>query len=277
MNLLSKVKGRVRAPQTEYMEGEDSMDIDEGQYRNFTATSPEIVEIVEESKSRDGGGSDVYVAVGKNDLHVLKWVLDHAVSPGSRVFLVHVFPPVSYIPTPGAVPTTLSVAFIVLMKTEVFLSIFTCTVPVGRLSRSQLSKDQLQVYIREESNKRKHLLEKYIRLCNESKVVVDTMLVESNASTKAILELIPVANITNLVMGTKQSSFSRLSRKGLGKGEYVKKYAPDYCEVTVVHDDRDRKMKDRQSQTSDQIVPSQEPRATERHFFECVCFSGKFT
>ncbi|KAL0341565.1 UNVERIFIED_CONTAM: hypothetical protein Scaly_1819100 [Sesamum calycinum] len=248
MNLLSKVKGLVRAPQTEYMEGEDSMDIDEGQYRNFTATSPEIVEIVEESKSRDGGGSDVYVAVGKNDLHVLKWALDHAVSPGSRVFLVHVFPPVSYIPT-----------------------------PVGRLSRSQLSKDQLQVYIREESNKRKHLLEKYIRLCNESKVVVDTMLVESNASTKAILELIPVANITNLVMGTKQSSFSRLSRKGLGKGEYVKKYAPDYCEVTVVHNDRDRKTKDRQSQTSDQIVPSQEPRATERHFFECVCFSGKFT
>lgn len=43
---------------------------------------------------------------------------------------------------------------------------------VGRLSRSQLSKDQVQVYIREECNKRKHLLEKYIRLCNESKVLV---------------------------------------------------------------------------------------------------------
>ncbi|KAL0417184.1 UNVERIFIED_CONTAM: hypothetical protein Slati_3550300 [Sesamum latifolium] len=223
------------------------MDIDEGQYRNFTATSPEIVEIVEESKSRDGGGSDVYVAVGKNDLHVLKWALDHAVSPVVVFFLSTSSPRLLH-------PT-----------------------PVGRLSRSQLSKDQLQFYIREESNKRKHLLEKYIRLCNESKVVVDTMLVESNASTKAILELIPVANITTLVMGTKQSPFSRLSRKGLGKGEYVKKYAPDYCEVTVVHDDRDRKTKDRQSQTSDQIVASQEPRATERHFFECVCFSGKFT
>lgn len=95
------------------MEVEDSMDIDEGQYRNFTATSSEIVEIVEESKSRDGGASDVYVAVGKNDLHVLKWALDHAVSPGSRVFLVHVFPPVSYIPTPGAVPTILPVSFVV--------------------------------------------------------------------------------------------------------------------------------------------------------------------
>lgn len=35
------------------------------------------------------------------------------------------------------------------------------------------------------------------------------MLVESNAPSKAILELIPVTNITNLVIGTKQSPFSR--------------------------------------------------------------------
>ncbi|KAL8465576.1 hypothetical protein ACS0TY_034891 [Phlomoides rotata] len=232
------------------MEGENSMDIEEGQHRNWPCTSPEIVEIGEESKSRDGGGSDVYVAVGKNDLHVVKWALDHAVSPGSRVFLVHVFPPITYVPT-----------------------------PVGRLSRRQLSKDQVQVYIREECNKRKHLLEKYIRLCNESKVVVDTMLVESNASSKAILELIPVANITNLVIGTKQSPFSRLSRKGLAKGEYVKKNAPEYCEVTVVNDGK--KMKDQQAENKEEMAiskskPNQVSRNSEKHFFECVCFSGKF-
>ncbi|KAH6809427.1 hypothetical protein C2S51_027210 [Perilla frutescens var. frutescens] len=242
------------------MEGENPMAIDEGHHRNWPATSPEIVEIgeVSESKSivasRDGGAtSDVYVAVGKNDLHVLKWALDRVVLPGNRVFLVHVFPPIAYIPT-----------------------------PVGRLSRSQLSKDQLQVYIREESNKRKHLLDKYIQLCNESKIAVDTMLVESNASAKAILELIAVANITHLVMGTKQSPFSRLSRKGLGKGEYVKKYAPAYCEVTVVYDDG-KKMKDQQPQNREEskskTAANQRPQVaknSERHFFECVCFSGKF-
>ncbi|KAK6123565.1 hypothetical protein DH2020_042686 [Rehmannia glutinosa] len=183
------------------MEGEISMDIEEGQYRNWAATSPEIVEIGEESKSivvgsRDGGGSDVYVAVGKNDLHVVKWALDHVVSPGSRLFLVHVFL-------------------------------------------------QLLIFLHQ--------------------VAVDTMLVESNASAKAILELIPVANITNLVMGTKQSPLSRLSRKGLGKGEYVQKYAPESCEVTVVYDGK--KMKSRRSQVAGH---------SERHFFECVCFSGKF-
>lgn len=89
------------------------MSIDEGQYRNWPAPSPEIVEIGEESKSiatsRDVGANDVYVAVGKNDLHLVKWALDHAVSPGSRVFLVHVFAPLTYIPTPGAVPTVRSI------------------------------------------------------------------------------------------------------------------------------------------------------------------------
>lgn len=89
------------------MEGGNPMGRDEGQYRNWAAApaSPEIVEIGEESKSIvDGGASDVYVAVGKHDLHVLKWALDHAVSPGTRVFLVHVFPPIAYIPTPGPIP-----------------------------------------------------------------------------------------------------------------------------------------------------------------------------
>ncbi|KAK6123549.1 hypothetical protein DH2020_042697 [Rehmannia glutinosa] len=220
------------------MEGEISMDIEEGQYRNWAATSPEIVEIGEESKSivvgsRDGGGSDVYVAVGKNDLHVVKWALDHVVSPGSRLFLVHVFPPITYIPTPALLRNNFFFFFFLSLQNTPLADL-----PVGMLSKSQMSKEQ---------------------------VAVDTMLVESNASAKAILELIPVANITNLVMGTKQSPLSRLSRKGLGKGEYVQKYAPESCEVTVVYDGK--KMKSRRSQVAGH---------SERHFFECVCFSGKF-
>lgn len=67
--------------------------------------SPEIVEIGEESKSfaasATATASDVYVAVGKDDLGVLKWALDHAVSPGARVFLVHVFAPITFVRTPG--------------------------------------------------------------------------------------------------------------------------------------------------------------------------------
>lgn len=59
--------------------------------------SPEIVEIVEEHKSmtsvQDRRDDDVYVAVGKDDLDVVKWALDHAVSPSARIFVIHVSSP----------------------------------------------------------------------------------------------------------------------------------------------------------------------------------------
>ena len=77
--------------------------------------SPEIVEIGEESKtiisSRDSAATDVYVAVGKDDIDVLKWALNHVVSPGCCVFLVHVFPLLTYIPTPGNQDLCLSFPF----------------------------------------------------------------------------------------------------------------------------------------------------------------------
>lgn len=88
------------------MEEEDyKKQAEEWQYQGMAKKSPEIVEIGEDSKSitssRDGGFKDVYVAVGRDDLDVLKWALDHSVSPQARFFLVHVFPPLTYISTPG--------------------------------------------------------------------------------------------------------------------------------------------------------------------------------
>ncbi|KAI3856306.1 hypothetical protein MKX03_014896, partial [Papaver bracteatum] len=115
-------------------------------YNNESMISPEIVEISEESRSfmmssvsRDGG-INVYVAVGKDDLHVLKWTLDQSVLPGATVFLIHIFPPITSIPT-----------------------------PVGRLSKSQVSQEQVKTYIREENSRRRNLLQKYIRLCSDAK------------------------------------------------------------------------------------------------------------
>ncbi|KAF8378232.1 hypothetical protein HHK36_029571 [Tetracentron sinense] len=240
------------------MEEEISGSSEQPQYRKFQAMSPEIVEIEENSinsvtSNIDEGTKDVYVCVGKDDLDVLKWALDHVVLPGARVFLVHVFPPINYIPT-----------------------------PVGRLSKSQVSKEQVNTYIREENTRRRTLLYKYIRLCTDVKVVVDTMLIESDLTAKAILDLIPVLNITTLVMGSKRSSTSRRSKKGLGKSEFVRKNAPNFCEVTIVFNDR-RVM-------GIQQVPGLEPsspassdrrpittRHPEKNFFEWVCFTGKFS
>ncbi|OVA20798.1 UspA [Macleaya cordata] len=223
-------------------------------YHNGSMISPEIVEISEESRSfissRDGGVNDVYVAVGKDDLNVLKWALDHAVLPGASVFLIHVFSPITSIPT-----------------------------PVGRLSKSQVSQEQVKTYMREENTRRRNLLQKYIRLCNDAKVPVDTMLIESDVPAKAILELISVLNIKTLVMGTKRSSSSRRLRKGLEKSKFVQKNAPDFCEVTIVSDGKKVVEKQVGLEPPSPASNGRRPAMTrngERNFFECVCFSGKF-
>ncbi|KAK9113638.1 hypothetical protein Syun_020435 [Stephania yunnanensis] len=228
-----------------------------GPDRNGQFMSPEIVEVGEESRSvsKDGGANDVYVAVGRDDLDVLKWAIDHMVVPESRVFLVHVFPPVNNIPT-----------------------------PVGKLSRSQVGQDQVNAYIREEDTRRRNILQKYIRHCNDAKVAVDTMLIKSDMVAKAILELIPVLNINTLVMGTKRP-FSRWLTKRLGTGELVQKSAPDFCEVVIVFngkrvtDDEQVGMTNSSPKLNGQRATSKKHKAgmnrhSERKFFDCACFSG---
>ncbi|KAK9203193.1 hypothetical protein WN943_013447 [Citrus x changshan-huyou] len=277
------------------------------QYCSARIMSPEIVEIGEDhsrsigAASRDAAASDVYVAVGKDDLHVLKWALDHAVSPGARIYLVHVFSPVTYINTPenekvSAMSccwcTKLLVSVFVMrnMMLSAFIKfnyIVSIEMIVGRLARSQLNQEQVRVYVNEENNRRRNLLQKYIRLCNDAKVTVETMLVESKATAKAILDLISVANVTSLVMGTKLSPRSRLFTKKLSKGEFVKKNAPDYCEVTIVHDGK--KVVDGQKVAEAELSRSSSPSPSSpgtgrpqvkgksrRNLFECVCLSGKF-
>ncbi|XP_076902269.1 U-box domain-containing protein 33-like [Bidens hawaiensis] len=218
--------------------------------------SPEIVEVEEQDNKSDHVTRevvDVFVAVGKNDLDVVKWAVDHVVVPGARVYLVHVYPTVTHIQT-----------------------------PVGKLSRSQLSKEQVQIYINEENNKRRSLLQKYIRLCKDAKIGVETMLLESNTTTKAILDLIQVVNITNLVIGTKRTPSLRRLRKGPGKGEFIKKNAPNFCKVTIVCNGK-QVMDDQQLQVTEvtpKIPTSQNGLRVahlqvERKFFECACFSSK--
>lgn len=89
------------------MEEERYVPVDQTiQYSSRRIMSPEIVEIGEDSNVFSSGRDntipgDIYVAVGKDDLDVLKWAVDHVVSPASRIFLVHVYPPITYINTPG--------------------------------------------------------------------------------------------------------------------------------------------------------------------------------
>ncbi|KAG5039602.1 hypothetical protein JHK85_012078 [Glycine max] len=106
--------------------------------------------------------------------------------------------------------------------------------PVGKFERSKLTQQQVGIYVNEVNNKRKDLLQKYIQMSNEAKVTAETLLLESNDTEKAILDLISILNITNIVIGIKKLPYTRRKNK-LSKGEFVKKHAPSSCEVTLVY------------------------------------------
>ncbi|XP_021762852.1 U-box domain-containing protein 33-like [Chenopodium quinoa] len=223
---------------------------------------PEIVEIEEEtddelkgvncgSKENDKN-EDVYVAVGKDDVHVLKWVLAHVVVTGARVNLIHVSHPIS--------------------------------TPVGRLWVGQLSPEQTKIFATEEHNKRKNLLNKYIRLCLDNKVDVDTILIESSETTKAILNLIPLLNMTSLFMGTKHQNLARRLIKGSSKGALIQKSAPDYCKVSLIYiGNKNVDNRGKIHHISSSFVASNDKQTkVSRHKYEeshkeCTCLSVKFS
>ncbi|KDO78595.1 hypothetical protein CISIN_1g021587mg [Citrus sinensis] len=127
----------------------------------------------------------IYVAVGKSQssMDALSWTLRHAVNPSTLIFLIHVFPQVKFVPS-----------------------------PLGKLPRNQVNPEQLETFMAQETGKRRQLLQKFLDTCSQSKVMVDTVLIESDLVAKAILDLIPVLNIRKLVVGTTKSSL-RLHQK----------------------------------------------------------------
>ncbi|XP_058114256.1 U-box domain-containing protein 37-like [Magnolia sinica] len=126
---------------------------------------------------------NVYVAVGMNSSSVdaLVWTLKNLVMPSTVVYLVHVFPAVHRIPT-----------------------------PVGKFPRNQVAPARVESYLSQEREKKRAMLQKFLNLCAAFKVKVDTVLIESNFTEKAILRLIPVENIGKLVLGTSNIRYVHL-------------------------------------------------------------------
>ncbi|KAK4264389.1 hypothetical protein QN277_025572 [Acacia crassicarpa] len=212
------------------------------------AVTSEIEEIFEDDgrservDNRESRGEDIYVAVGKDDMDVVKWALDHAVSHSSRIFFIHVSAPITLIPT-----------------------------PVGNIPRSQLNHQQVKRYENAEINKTNNILQKYIQMSTEAQVSTETVHLESNDTAKAILELISVLNIKNLVMGIKKHAHSWGKNKVMSRGEIVKQKAPEFCEVVLVCEGNEI-LNNRHYY--DTVAP-QKHQSSGRLLFCSMCFTGK--
>ncbi|KAF8409758.1 hypothetical protein HHK36_005837 [Tetracentron sinense] len=105
-------------------------------------------------------------------------------------------------------------------------------------------------------------------------VKVDTILIESDQTAKAVLDLITILNIRKLVVGATKSSLRKL-RKGGGIADQIQKNAPDSCEVKIICDGKE---------VIDQMIGMPSPRGDDitnmedktSDSFSCACFTRKF-
>ncbi|KAI3939315.1 hypothetical protein MKW98_022183 [Papaver atlanticum] len=155
------------------------------------------------------GAQNIYVAVGgklNSSLDALRWTLRHHPSTMRSINLIHVFPEVIFIPSPFG----------------------------GKVPKDQVTPEELENYMSQQSQKRREFLQKFLDVCSVFKVNVETLLIESNNVTKAMADLILILNIKKLVVGTSKSSYKKL-KKANGIGDQILKSASDTCDIKIIN------------------------------------------
>ncbi|XP_062111158.1 U-box domain-containing protein 33-like [Humulus lupulus] len=152
----------------------------------------------------------VFVGVGhgKNDssMDALLWTLNHAVTASTNVHLIHVFPLLRLVPSPLG----------------------------GMLPKSQASPKAVEIYLAQQRDKRKKLLQNYIDVCSAAKVKVETTLIESGIPSEAILQLISTLKIRKLVLGSTKSSLRKVKSRR-GTASQILEKAPQNCEIKIIY------------------------------------------
>ncbi|XP_027368641.1 U-box domain-containing protein 35-like [Abrus precatorius] len=152
----------------------------------------------------------VHVAVGsdgESSMEALSWALKQAVTPSTTVCLLHVFPKVKLIPS-----------------------------PLGRIPRSHVNAEYINIHLTQERGKRKMLLRKFVDLCVVSKVKVEMMLVEGDNVAKAIVDLVDNLDIRKLVIGKSRKYGSRRQNC---IGDKVLKDAKEKCDIKIIGEGRE--------------------------------------
>ncbi|KAI3884139.1 hypothetical protein MKW92_026914 [Papaver armeniacum] len=178
------------------------------------------------------GAQNIYVAVGgklNSSLDALRWTLRHHPSTIRTINLIHVFPEVIFIPSPwGVLYVTLSA----------FCGLLCMLIVGGRVPKDQVSPEELESYMSQQSHKRREFLQKFLDVCSVFKVNVETLLIESNNVAKAVADLILILNIKKLVVGTSKSSYKKL-KKANGIGDQILKSASDTCDIKIINNGKE--------------------------------------
>lgn len=162
----------------------------------------------EDDEETDRRSRMVAVAVDKdnNSEYAVRWALDHLVSRGESLVLIHVRPPILTIPTPmgNRVPVTL------------------------------VCDDVMATYMQQVESQTDKLMLPYLHLCNIRKVQTEIKVIVDNDISMAIVDYISNFNFRKIVMGS--SSRNIITRRFMAPDvpARVAKISPSFCTVYVI-------------------------------------------
>ncbi|GAB2274360.1 hypothetical protein Dimus_009124 [Dionaea muscipula] len=165
------------------------------------AVVPEIVESVQERVVT------VHVAVGKSvdkAIALIRWTI-RRFGNGAEVCLVHVHQPSPLIPT-----------------------------LLGKLPASQANEEVVTAFRREEREKMKKLLLKYLGTCFKMKVKASVITIEANQVQKGLVDLVTQHGIRKLVVGAVPDN-RMMAKSSSRKADYAAKNAPLFCEIWFIN------------------------------------------
>ncbi|XP_062178877.1 U-box domain-containing protein 34-like isoform X1 [Phragmites australis] len=162
---------------------------------------------MDSSSSAASGGPQVAVAVrgdGRASRRAARWAAASLVPAGGRVALVHVIPPVSFVPTPSGE-----------------------RVPVERMER-----EVVEIYAQDRRARAQEVFLPFRRLCGRR--TVETVVLEGDSVAEALVTYAVESGVRSLVLGSASLSWLRRMLRLRDVPAVVLKIMPSSCNVFVV-------------------------------------------
>ncbi|PON41119.1 Phosphorylase kinase, gamma catalytic subunit [Parasponia andersonii] len=191
-----------------------------------------------------GGGAEkkeevVVVAIDKDksSQYALKWTVDHLITRGQTITLLHIKNKTSSIPNPCKILSFMLVQTVVVYENGI-LSVFDMTLWCGAvgsfISVNEVCEDVARTYKQQMESQAKDLFLPFRCFCTRKDIKCSEVILEEGDISKAIMNYVAVNSIETLVLGAASRNSLVKRFKPTDVPSTVSKGAPEFCTVYVI-------------------------------------------
>ncbi|GAY37313.1 hypothetical protein CUMW_028120 [Citrus unshiu] len=254
-----EVQKRVNAEAKALKEAEEKRKLLDALWQSHMSSTRRIRElralIIKEEKGkkrettmarRNGDKQEEAVAVAidkdKGSQYALRWAVDHLLSRGQNLTLLHVKQRVSSVPNPcrsfslSSSPLLLLLLFFFArILVSISINIFSCMHAAGNsVAISKVNNEVARIYKQQVDNQAKELFVPFRCFCTRKEIKCKEIVLEDTDIAKALIDYVSSHTIETLVLGAASRTGFVKRFKTADIPSNVSKGAPGYCNVYVI-------------------------------------------